>query len=107
VVVFVVTAFPTATAAAALTAAIAATTAATAVVATAAAAVAAALAVATTAMDGGLLLDIACVRCAVRRSPHAHKEPWAKWKGLFNAESFSTFNYSQTVESGKKSTNFD
>ncbi len=66
----------------AVTAAIAATTATTAVVATAAAAAAAASAVATTAMDSGLLLDIACVWYAVRRSPHAHKEPWAKWESL-------------------------
>jgi hypothetical protein len=28
-------------------------------------------------------------------------------KGLFKAESFSTFNQSQTVESGEKLTNFD
>jgi hypothetical protein len=75
VVVFVVADFPTVAAAAAVTAAVATTTAATAVVA-------AASAVATTAMDGGLLLDFACVRCAVRRSPHAHKEPWAKWGSL-------------------------
>ncbi len=39
-----------------------------------AAATGAASAVATRAMDGGLLPDFACVRFAVRRSPHAHKE---------------------------------
>ena len=70
-VVFVVTAVPTAAAA---TAAIANTTANTAVFATAAA-------TAAVAMDGRLLPDL-CV-CAAehgRRSPHTHKEPKEYWE---------------------------
>ena len=72
VVVFIVTAVPTAADPAAVTAAIATTTTATAVVATAVVATASAVVVATTAMDGWLLPELClCV------APHAHKEPKA------------------------------
>jgi hypothetical protein len=50
--------------------------------------------VGTTAMDGGW--DFACVRCAVSRSPHAHKEHSRHngdcWKGLLKVELYSTFH---------------
>ncbi len=45
-------------------------------------AAAAALAVATMVMEGGLLPDFTCMRCAVRRSPHAHKEPYLGKVGI-------------------------
>ena len=93
-VVFVVTAVPTAAdAAAAVTAAVATTTAATAVVANAMVAAA----VATMVMDGGLLPDLCvCAAVQVRRSPHAHKEPKAYWglpeRSFQDELTFITFN---------------
>jgi hypothetical protein len=84
------------------------TTAITSVVDTAAAA--AALAVATTARMVGSCQTLRV--CGVQLGDlHTHtknhRHSGARWKGLFKAESFSTLNYGQTVESGKKLTNFD